>query len=433
MGKALLFILYTEYIYQLLIAEFLCAKSLSRRSHFGVRALISVVFCTLLYSVLLELKNPFAFDQTLKMVTAGWKYLVLFIASVGAMKFSFNESIWNILFCCSAAQALQHLAHRVRNLAEVLLNVGATHLTHAGVMVTAFTVMYALIYYLFFRKLKDKEFPNINNRKMTMTVTTCVIMCLFVGVHGYFDSVTNYVIFDLAMILLCFFILCYQFGFLDNSYKDMEYEKLKFAFQEAQKHYRMTRENIEIINIKCHDIRQQIRLMGKKMQMEKTDLKEITDAVNIYDSTIDTGNPVLDVILTDKSIYCDQNNIRFGCMIDGQSLTFIQPMDIYSLFGNMIDNALEAVAKLDNPEKAIINLNIKTMNGMLFIHCENYFNGELQFEESMPVTTKRDKHFHGYGLKSIRFVVEKYAGAMTVATDGDVFNLNISIPLPEGK
>ena len=152
--------------------------------------------------------------------------------------------------------------------------------------------------------------------------------------------------------------------------------------------------------------------------------------MNIYDATIDTGSQVLDVILTDKSIYCDRNRIRFGCMIDGENLGFISSMDMASLFGNLIDNAIEAVMKLKNPEKAIINLTVRTVGGLVMIHCENYYQPGLTLENGLPATTKADKNYHGFGMKSIRFVVEKYGGAMVLSPEEDVFSVNISIPVP---
>ena len=73
------------------------------------------------------------------------------------------------------------------------------------------------------------------------------------------------------------------------------------------------------------------------------------------------------------------------------------------------------------------------MLGAVFIHCENYFQGELEFQDEIPVTTKPDKDYHGFGIRSIKFVVEKYGGFMTIVPERDVFNINISVPLKEAE
>ncbi|MBQ1490622.1 MAG: sensor histidine kinase, partial [Blautia sp.] len=126
----------------------------------------------------------------------------------------------------------------------------------------------------------------------------------------------------------------------------------------------------------------------------------------------------------------ERSHIRFGCMIDGSSLGFLTSMDMVSLFGNMIDNAMEAVRRLQDPEKAIINLTVRTQGHMVVIHCENYCVPGLVFENGLPVTSKEDTLFHGYGLKSMRFVAEKYGGTMTLQAEDEVFTTNILLPIP---
>lgn len=433
MKENIIMILFSEeYMCQLLAAEAIAVLYLERRRLFALRAAGAAVLCLGVYIFLADIKDPFP-GEILNQLLAGWKYFIPFLVTIVMIRFCFRESMWSILFCCSAAQAMQHLAHRVRNIIMILLHIDQTEQNYVLMALVVFVPIYVLLYFIFFRKLRDKKFPNINNKNLIFTVTACVVLCLFIGVYGYFDTVLNYVIFDLAMILVCFFILCYQFSFLDNTYKQIEYENMCVTLQEMKKQYEMTKENIDIINIKCHDIKKQIRILGEREQISPDSLHEITNAVRIYDSTINTGNPVLDVILTDKSLYCDQNHIQFGCMIDRVDLSFMNPMDLYSLFGNILDNAVEAVKKLENEEMAVINLGIREMKGAVFIHCENYFQGELEFQDEIPVTTKPDKDYHGFGIRSIKFVVEKYGGFMTIVPERDVFNINISVPLKEAE
>jgi len=75
--------------------------------------------------------------------------------------------------------------------------------------------------------------------------------------------------------------------------------------------------------------------------------------------------------------------------------------------------------------KRIINLHVKMVNDMLVIRENNYYVGELVFENGLPKTTKPDDRSHGFGMKSIRFICEKYGGSYTLSTDDGVFELNI--------
>lgn len=97
-------------------------------------------------------------------------------------------------------------------------------------------------------------------------------------------------------------------------------------------------------------------------------------------------------------------------------------MDLYTLLGNAIDNAIEAVMNLPE-EKRLISLNIKDMGQMLYIEVENYFDGSLSVEDGVIITTKSDKENHGYGVRSIRMIAERYNGNVEIKTEGDLFSL----------
>lgn len=105
--------------------------------------------------------------------------------------------------------------------------------------------------------------------------------------------------------------------------------------------------------------------------------------------------------------------------------------DIYSLFGNALDNAIEAVRQVENPEMRIITMTVVGAMGMASICVENYYQGELlQLENGLPVTTKEDRIYHGYGVKSMQYLVKKYKGEMAISTDQQVFSLKLLLPIP---
>ena len=154
-------------------------------------------------------------------------------------------------------------------------------------------------------------------------------------------------------------------------------------------------------------------------------MEDIQKSVAIYDAKIETGNRLLDVLLTEKSLYCEQNGISLSCMADGEKLSFLEDSDLYCLFGNVLDNALEAVKRLEQKERRVINLSVKARGGMLIIQEENYFDGTITFEDGLPMTTKADKNYHGFGMRSIRMIVHKYKGELNTYTADGVFHLNI--------
>lgn len=150
-----------------------------------------------------------------------------------------------------------------------------------------------------------------------------------------------------------------------------------------------------------------------------------------FDAEIATYNHALDTILTEKSLYCSSHDIQFTCMADGQLLSHMDTADVYSLFGNLLSNAIEAVSSLQNKERRMISLTIRRRNDFVHILIENYYDSRLTFNNGLPVSTKEDAHLHGYGLKSVRYLIEKYHGNLTINADEDVFHVNILLPLKE--
>ena len=103
--------------------------------------------------------------------------------------------------------------------------------------------------------------------------------------------------------------------------------------------------------------------------------------------------------------------------------------DLYALFGNLTDNAIEAVKDLPDGKRTI-SFSIKEVRGFLSVNIHNLYEGKLEFENGLPVTTKGDRANHGYGMKSVRMICRKYNGEMTIKADGGAFNLNMIFPVP---
>ena len=116
-------------------------------------------------------------------------------------------------------------------------------------------------------------------------------------------------------------------------------------------------------------------------------------------------------------------------MVDGDALSRMSSIDVYVLFGNLLDNSIEAVEKIDDPEKRVISLTVGIKNGFVCIQTNNYFTGEVNIQKGIPQTTKGDKDYHGFGVKSLTHIAEKYGGAVNVYIQNDIFIVLISIPL----
>lgn len=228
-------------------------------------------------------------------------------------------------------------------------------------------------------------------------------------------------------VLYAHFVLC-----CENKMR-MELESVQNVLENQYLQYKQSRESIELINYKYHDLKHQIEVLRKEQDPEKRNafLNKMENEIKQYELQNKTGNGVLDTVLTSKSMYCDKHGITLTSVVDGHLLDFMETMDICSIFGNALDNAIESVLKIEQKERRLIHLTVAKQKAFLMIRLENYFEGDLEYEKGQLESTKKDKAYHGYGIKSIRYTVNKYDGAVDIDTKDHWFNLKILIPLLE--
>ena len=204
-------------------------------------------------------------------------------------------------------------------------------------------------------------------------------------------------------------ILYLQNELFKKSALRQELAVMNLLWKKEQEQYQLSKENIALINQKCHDLKHQIRAIrnSSKEDMDKY-LEEMEGSIQIYESMVQTGNEVLDTILTEKSLICREKGITVSCVADGSQMEFINTVDLYAILGNALDNAMEAVEKFKHQEKRQIDVLIYRQQNFLVMNIMNPLKGELVYEEELPVTTKGDKSFHGFGLKSMKYMVKNY-------------------------
>jgi signal transduction histidine kinase len=213
------------------------------------------------------------------------------------------------------------------------------------------------------------------------------------------------------------------------SQKDRIYESTVFSqnfainqlFRRQYEQYKLSVENSEMLRKEMHDLKHYLIALKNETSPEKKQeyLDELEQEIAIQESFQNTGNQVLDVILTNKSLQCRKSGITVKAMADGNILTFMHVKDICALFGNLLDNAIEATQQIASPDNKLITLSVKQKNNFVVVECVNCCDQQVIIQEKndLPKTTKDDKKNHGFGLKSIRQIAEKYNGSMTFSQD----------------
>lgn len=258
-----------------------------------------------------------------------------------------------------------------------------------------------------------------------------VFLYLDRGTGLWRDPVLMRVVVAVAQVY-CVTVFYFQNVLFQKSAMRQELTTLNLLWQQSRVQYSLSKENIDLINRKCHDLKHQMAALKSMTGSEERAryVAELENSIQIYDSIVKTGNEALDTILTEKSLYCEANHILISCVADGSRLGFINPVDIYAIFGNALSNAIESVQKITASGRRAIDVLVHVKRQFLVISITNPLTGELKFEDGLPVTTKPDNGYHGFGLKSIRHTAEKYGGFVTVEAKGGIFSLRILFPLP---
>lgn len=184
-----------------------------------------------------------------------------------------------------------------------------------------------------------------------------------------------------------------------------------------------------------HDIKHlihYIRSVSSSQKYEK-ELQNMEDIVSNYEAQYDTGNSVLDVVLSNKKMLCRSEQITMECYVDARGMNFMDAMHICSIFGNALDNAIEYERRIDETEKRLIKVSVFSENHFVMIHISNYCEQAIQISLEEPQTTKQNPEMHGYGIKGMRLAVEKYDGHMNIKQENNWFIVSILIPIPEQK
>ena len=168
-------------------------------------------------------------------------------------------------------------------------------------------------------------------------------------------------------------------------------------------------------------------LLSPESRFPKEEIDSLREIVKSYDNTYHTGLDVLDIILNEKHSGCRSKDIHLTCMGNGAELGFMDILDVYSLFWNILENAITAVEKTDVPGKRLISLIIEQKGSFVMISAMNYSGTEsLTFTDGLPNTTKEgEPGYHGYGLKSIQLIAKKYSGDISVSASNGMFQVNI--------
>lgn len=424
MGRIISFIQNGWWPLEYFISACLLLVALNRRRHFILRLLLGLVGILLVDRI----------GTTIGAIFLPLPVVLFLICAVmvGVFYLCAELDVWDAIYGAVCAYAVQHLAYAAYSFLTMLLK-SEPSLPYFPVFALAMTVCGLL-----FTKNLTVSGHYEAGPMGAFTATVIIIPFVFYlseRAENYYDMDIQgnqplFIICRIYAVLCCLFVLSVQTSIRKKAAAESELKTQRILWEKKKEQYELSKEAIDHINHKCHDLKHQITALRTIAEGEQRDrfLNQIEESVMIYDASVKTGNEILDVLLTEKSLICERENIVWTCVADGRQLSFLDPIDLYTLFGNALDNAIENVRKLSQSEQRVISLTVFEKPGLSIIQIENYYEGELHFQDGLPVTSKTDQANHGFGMRSIRNLAEKYGGTISIDTEHSIFLLSITLP-----
>ncbi|MCD7756200.1 MAG: ATP-binding protein [Firmicutes bacterium] len=352
----------------------------------------------------------------------GLLFLLLIPMILGVCRVPLREAA----YCAACAYLMEHIAYCLRLLESWAL-APAEVLEGSPFYFLNSILVYGVVYFLFVRKMVQKGHYVTNAlNSLSLTLGVLAVVLVMSALASAYEFQVIHAVYAL------FFCTGALYGQLRQQQKQsLEQELLlqKQLWQQQKGQYEMSRDTIQLINQKCHDLKHQVNALRHidEPEYKNAFIDSLQDAVMIYDTKIETGNEILNTVLTEKSLRCQQAHITLTCLAEGSALAFLDAVDLYTLFGNALDNAMEAVSQLEE-ENRLIRVTVRQRSDLVLVQVENPYQGTLTLEDGLPETGKGDKGWHGFGLRSIRSIAERYQGIFQISAEGQLFRLRITFP-----
>ena len=430
---------YVFFAMTLCLSEAMFLFGAERRRQFPLRITLSVAAVTVLETcfgfVVGTVVVACSYSLAARIAMNILAYTLIFCATFAACIVCFSEKPYDLLFCCLSGYMIQHIADSIPT--DWIVPYGYTAV-HIAVRSALFIAFYMIAYIVFGRRfvslLGEAKSVGLHRNMLSLMSALCLFIAVCVGYIAFeysSESPTLYALLSVCQAAFCIFVLWAQYMILvsrKNIRDAMVTERLR---EMERKQYEFVKSSIDAVNIKFHDIRHMLKRKQTLPDSGGDYLKEIEEGIDIYDSQIKTGNAVLDVILTEKSMRCYSLGVRFSCLADGSLLSGMADADMYSVFGNAIENALEYLETLPEERRVLKVYVRKYGEGFVSITVKNRYEGSTVAGD--PSTTKDDPVWHGFGIKSMRSVAAEYGGTLGILTENETFTVNILIPLPVSK
>ena len=299
--------------------------------------------------------------------------------------------------------------------------------------------VYAMVFYYMYRMVKTDRLSRIE-------VIEWMVLALLFAIEIYIKQALPAVStkdgdhFELTVfsVILNIAVIAFLGSFIRYLHEKRRTEEmhLQEVMNEAYfKNLELKKQRDEDIRRLHHDIKNHLLAIGK---MSEGGSERVNDYIGSligelepYESLVETGNELLNGILSEKLSAAKSKGISLEIQADCSGLGFVSDTDLCTIFGNALDNAIEACEKVEPAEDRVIRVKSEALAGHEFITVTNSCVGTVDVSGGIPFTTKEDKKLHGIGIRSMKRTLEKYSGDLIIKPEKGRFTLAITIPLEE--
>lgn len=417
----------TSFELRLVAGLFLFATKMKKRDHFFFRILI---FLPLLFT-----NSIFQWCgiSLLNVLMVGWfsfLFPIELALGLACVAFCFDVEWKRILYIGSGAYSYQNACN------ALAWSLGLRYSLFSGpwYYVIYFVLVIGAWLGLYFGVLKRPWF--VTSGRMGVVP----LLCVMTGALSILMVYSSYLTFGTrsgtdihqALFFISALILVVLLFYIHTNIRITEKEILHRLLIEKEKEYRVSQETIAIINQKTHDLKHLVAFVEAHSEGSVFDeAKSIEESIQKYDALVHTGNMTADIVISEKKLYCVNHGINFSCMVDGALLNSWSEVDIYTLLTNALDNAIEATSLIEEEGKRNVVLNVARSGDMVQIRVENSYKVKPVFISDMPITTKTNRKYHGFGVQSIKTTIKKYGGFIDIVVGEEKFLLLLAFPYEE--
>ena len=298
-------------------------------------------------------------------------------------------------------------------------------------------ILYFLIqiaFMLFFSRFMKKHSGGIDAKSLlaisiSFFIIEVLAQTITIAFHaGEADWFNLYIELAAIVVAMLFVILLVYIKSYLYLREQEQRDKMQIAqLQQQYAYYQDKLKDEERIRSIYHDMKNHLLVLEGSQATDETRkmAQKLRSQIADYENYIHTGNNFLDIIIKDKAEKAREKQIDFSAFIDFGGMDFIEPLDISTLFGNGIDNAIEASEKLPQEQRVIL-VKAGKVQDFVSILIENNCSSE---EHTDGHTTKADKFLHGFGISNMKKAAEKYGGTCTTIQGNGKFALKILLPV----